>query len=90
MSDIIMPGGVSGVDLARAAAERRPQLAVLLTTGYAGDRMDMAPADLPWPVLRKPFQIDQLAEIAAALLGETPPPKKRASPRKRGLSAADE
>lgn len=89
MSDIVMPGGVSGVDLARRAAERRPHLAILLTTGYAGSRMDMAPADLPWPVLRKPFQIDQLAEVAASLLGEARRPKKKASPRKRGVSAAD-
>lgn len=68
MSDIIMPGGVSGVDLARSASAHRPDMAVLLTTGYAGERMDVAPADLPWPVLRKPFHADQLAEIASALL----------------------
>ena len=86
MSDVIMPGGVSGVDLARSASAHRPDMAVLLTTGYAGDRMDTAPADLPWPVLRKPFQIDQLAEIASALLaGREVPPKKR--PRKRRTSA---
>lgn len=84
MSDIIMPGGVSGVDLARAAADRQPDLAILLTTGYAGGRMETAPADLPWPVLRKPFQIDQLAEIAASLLAERPSPT--AEP---GLSGAD-
>ena len=93
MSDIVMPGGISGVDLARSAAANRPDMAVLLTTGYAGDRMDVAPADLPWPVLRKPFQVDQLAETASALLArrETPPPpKKKAAPRKRGVSVAGE
>ena len=68
MSDVVMPGGVSGVDLARVVSAERPDMAVLLTTGYAGDRLDAAPADLPWPVLRKPFQIDQLADIAATLL----------------------
>jgi len=70
MSDVIMPGGVSGVDLARAASASRPDMAVLLTTGYAGDRVDSAPVDLPWPVLRKPFQIEQLAEIVSALLAD--------------------
>lgn len=83
MSDIVMPGGVSGVDLARSASANRPDMAVLLTTGYAGERMDAAPADLPWPVLRKPFQVDQLAEIAGALLAVREPPKKT-KPRKRG------
>ncbi len=86
MTDIIMPGGVSGVELARAASAARPDLAVLLTTGYAGDHVARAPADLPWPVLRKPFQVDQLARVASALLeGRTPP--KRA--RRRKVSAAD-
>ena len=87
MSDIVMPGGVSGVDLARSASTHRPDMAVLLTTGYAGERMDVAPADLPWPVLRKPFQVEQLAEMVSALLADRrPPPKKK--PRKRGASAA--
>jgi len=87
MSDVIMPGGISGVDLARSVSAHRPDMAVLLTTGYAGEHMDTAPADLPWPVLRKPFQIDQLAEIASALLaGREVPPKKK--PRKRGTSDA--
>ena len=82
----LVPGGISGVDLARSVSRSQPDMAVLLTTGYAGDRMDTAPANLPWPVLRKPFQIDQLAEIASALLaGRDVPPKKR--PRKRRTSA---
>ena len=66
-------------------------MAVLLTTGYAGDRVDVAPADLPWPVLRKPFQVEQLAEIASTLLSgraRSAPKKKRAPSRKRGVSAA--
>ncbi|PIB94310.1 hybrid sensor histidine kinase/response regulator [Caulobacter sp. FWC2] len=93
MSDVIMPGGVSGVDLARSASAKRPDMAVLLTTGYAGDRMDTAPVDLPWPMLRKPFQIDQLAEIASALLAAREPrppekgPKKAPAPRKRRTGA---
>ncbi|WP_162247265.1 MULTISPECIES: PAS domain S-box protein [unclassified Caulobacter] len=91
MSDIVMPGGISGVDLARSASANRPDMAVLLTTGYAGDRVDVAPADLPWPVLRKPFQVEQLAEIAWTLLADRhrPAPKKKRVPsRKRGVSAA--
>ena len=92
MSDIVMPGGISGVDLARSVSANRPDMAVLLTTGYAGDRMDVAPADLPWPVLRKPFQVTQLAEMVSALLADREPrtlKKKRAPSRKRGVSAAD-
>ena len=93
ISDVIMPGGISGVDLARSVSANRPDMAVLLTTGYAGDHMDVAPADLPWPVLRKPFQIDQLAEVVLALLAgresAARPKKKRAPSRGRGVTAGD-
>ncbi|MBI1685929.1 hybrid sensor histidine kinase/response regulator [Caulobacter hibisci] len=65
LSDLVMPGGVSGVELARAVVQRAPDTAVLLTTGYAGDRLAAALEDLPWPVLRKPFRIEQLARALA-------------------------
>jgi hypothetical protein len=38
-------------------------------TGYAGDRLQGARAsDLPWPVLRKPFRGDQLADALVQAL----------------------
>jgi signal transduction histidine kinase len=72
MSDIIMPGGVSGVDLAHVAAARDTSMAILLTTGYAGEKLAMAPADLPWPLLRKPFRVEQLSEALVAVLERRP------------------
>ena len=36
-TDVILPGGMSGPDLARQARRRRPELKVLYTTGYARD-----------------------------------------------------
>ncbi len=38
LTDIIMPGSMSGLDLARAIRRRRPALPVLLTTGYSRRR----------------------------------------------------
>jgi signal transduction histidine kinase len=38
-SDIVLPGGVSGVALAEEASARQPDMAVLLATGYAGDEL---------------------------------------------------
>ncbi|PLR27687.1 hybrid sensor histidine kinase/response regulator [Caulobacter zeae] len=69
LSDLVMPGGVSGVELGRIVAERAPRTAVLLTTGYAGDRLAAALEDLPWPVLRKPFRIEQLHRALAEAVG---------------------
>ena len=36
-TDLIMPGGMNGVMLARAARERQPKIRILLTTGYGRD-----------------------------------------------------
>ncbi|MDB5456223.1 MAG: hybrid sensor histidine kinase/response regulator, partial [Caulobacter sp.] len=60
MSDVMMPGGKSGVDLAQALGEARPGLPVLLTSGYTGE--EMAAQAGPWPLLRKPYALDTLAK----------------------------
>ncbi|WP_421933552.1 PAS domain S-box protein [Phenylobacterium sp.] len=60
ISDIIMPGGMSGVELAKLARARDPDLPIVLTTGYAGDEFDGA-SEIAWPVVRKPFRAEQLS-----------------------------
>ncbi len=68
ISDIVMPGGMSGVELAQAAQDRDPDLPILLTSGYAGDRLAHGADSLSWPLLRKPFRADQLgAAVREAL-----------------------
>jgi PAS domain S-box-containing protein len=71
MTDIVMPGGMSGVDLAKAAQARRPGLKVLLSTGYAGEALDAEP-DGSWTVLRKPYRGEDLAVALRAALEEEP------------------
>jgi signal transduction histidine kinase len=67
-SDIMMPGSMSGSELAHVARARRPELKVLLTTGYdarAGTENDFAA-----PVLRKPYSVNALSDNIARLLQE--------------------
>lgn len=69
ITDYSMPK-MTGVQLASAARELRPNLPVLLATGYA-DLPQGANVDIPR--LRKPYQQDQLAaEISRALRGVRP------------------
>jgi signal transduction histidine kinase/CheY-like chemotaxis protein/integral membrane sensor domain MASE1 len=66
ISDIVMPGGISGLDLARILRERRPELPVLLATGYS----QYAPQVLSegFSLVEKPYHRDALAaSIAAAV-----------------------
>ncbi len=54
-SDVAMPGGATGVDLARAAHGLRPGLAVLLTSGYSGPALSRYGADGDYEILAKPY-----------------------------------
>ena len=63
LSDIVMPGGVSGVDLARRLKTVHPSLPVVLTTGYSGETLDDPEEAQAWPILRKPFRAEQLSAV---------------------------
>lgn len=63
LSDIVMPGGMTGIELAHQVARNYPAMRVVLTSGYAGDDVDAALADSPWPFLRKPYSSEELARI---------------------------
>jgi PAS domain S-box-containing protein len=65
-TDLIMPGGMNGVLLAREARRRKPHLPVLLTTGYADMSLARSDADgSEFPILHKPYQGP---ELCAAVL----------------------
>jgi CheY-like chemotaxis protein len=72
-SDIVMPGGVDGFDLAAEIGRRWPAIRVLLTSGFGGGNLEQSLAALPPGVrlLGKPYR---KAELAAALRSvlETP------------------
>jgi signal transduction histidine kinase len=70
LADIEMPG-MSGVELARIAAARHPNLPCLFVTGDP----DQALAEpLPGPVLGKPYSVEGLLEAVSAVLRRPWPP----------------
>ena len=60
-SDIVMPGGMNGLELAGAARERRPGLPVLLTSGYAEAVRFAAKTPFTEDLLVKPYRKVALA-----------------------------
>jgi PAS domain S-box-containing protein len=82
-SDVVMPGGASGVSLARKAQELRPALKVLLTSGYVGDGAPFT--DSPYPLIDKPYQIADLAQDVRRLLDEASPVRPRRSRRRKAV-----
>jgi len=63
-SDQVMPGGMSGLDLAEIIREKYPRTRVVLTSGYSADLIGRERVDkLGLKILRKPYQQSQLARI---------------------------
>lgn len=60
-TDIVMPGGMTGYELAAAARARRPGLRVLFTTGYARVPLPIEEGRTEEAVLRKPYRRSELA-----------------------------
>ena len=67
-SDVVMPGSMNGVDLAREIHRRYPGIPIVLTTGFSGNAL----TEEPFPVLRKPYQIEDFEHVVATALKGRP------------------
>jgi PAS domain S-box-containing protein len=70
ITDIAMPGGMNGMELAREASILRPELKTLLISGYAGESIDELATTETWPFLRKPYLQDDLEASLHSLFDE--------------------
>jgi PAS domain S-box-containing protein len=67
ISDIVMAGPIDGVGLARALRQHRPDLPVVLITGFSSSTTE---AELEFAVLRKPFEVSDLSRVIAKAVAE--------------------
>jgi CheY-like chemotaxis protein len=63
LTDLVMPGGMTGHELARRLQAKKPDLKVIFTSGYsadiAGRELELSPSE---NFLQKPFEREQLLE----------------------------
>lgn len=69
-TDVVMPGGLDGYQLATEARKRHRNLKVLITSGYAGHTLRGSES---LPILAKPYKMSDLAETVRALLDNSQP-----------------
>jgi signal transduction histidine kinase len=60
-TDLVMPGEFSGLELARAAAERWPHIRVVLTSGFSEPKINAQLAAAAARLLTKPYRKEDLA-----------------------------
>jgi signal transduction histidine kinase len=69
-SDVVMPNGMNGIELARQTRQRSKDMKVLLTSGYAGDVLERYRAVDEFPIIDKPFRLSDLAWRLRSILEE--------------------
>src|ERR1051325_9718516 len=67
LSDIVMPGGMTGDELAAILKRVHPTMRVVLMSGY---HQNVFAGETPWPFLPKPFQSATLIERVKHALAE--------------------
>jgi signal transduction histidine kinase len=70
-SDVVMPNGMNGIELAREARLLNNDIRVLLTSGYADDVMERYRATDEFPIIYKPYLLPDLAQRLRLILRTT-------------------
>ena len=79
-SDILMPGGMNGLELAREIGARFPAIPVLLTTGYSASAQDAVRHGVV--VLQKPYDFESLKRNIREAIEGTKTRRRQAEPAK--------
>jgi CheY-like chemotaxis protein len=69
-SDLVMPEGMSGLELVREAQRTRPDLKILLTSGYSARAVEESGSDLP--LIKKPYRLAEVVRRVREVLGRSP------------------
>ncbi len=73
-SDVVMPGGMNGYELAERASDNHPGLKVLLTSGYTEKTLaNNSQARFTADLLIKPYTMTDLTKRIRTLLGDSGP-----------------
>jgi len=73
ITDIIMPGGMNGIELARKVRELRPGIKVIYTSGFPAEALAERSGKLEGgPLLHKPYQRTEFADMVRKSVSAVP------------------
>jgi len=70
-TDVIMPGGISGIEMAKDILTLNPDALILMATGYAAKAdalIEHAHQSENIAAVAKPYDIDQIPELIASMI----------------------
>jgi PAS domain S-box-containing protein len=71
VTDIIMPGGMNGVELARRVHATHPEIRIVYTSGFPADALEERKMELvEGPLLRKPYQRAEFRAMIRSVMEE--------------------
>ena len=81
-SDVVMPGPIDGMELAQQARKHRPDLKVMLTSGYPDLETARSSEEsyVQWHILKKPYRRSELQQALAEMLGAQDDEQSRRAP----------
>ena len=68
LSDIVMPNGINGIEVAREARRLNKDIKILLASGYAGEVLERHHAVGEFPIIDKPYRMSELAARLRSIL----------------------
>ncbi len=88
-TDVVLPGGMSGPELAREAQRRRPGLKVLYTSGYTEKAIiHHGRLDQDVELIQKPYRKDNLARRLSAIMNQGEPDPRPGNPFRRSTTSS--
>jgi DNA-binding NtrC family response regulator len=67
LSDVVMPGKMTGIEMAAQLSQARPEMKVVLMSGYDSVALKMEP---DWHFIQKPFSVSEIQERIGNILSE--------------------
>jgi CheY-like chemotaxis protein len=68
LTDLVMPGGLSGIQLVEHIVAQRPAIKVLYVSGYTDTAMTQKLLERGQAIVLKPFTPDDLARTVGAIM----------------------
>ena len=65
VSDVVMPGKINGFEMAAQLNHERPEMKIVLMSGYSGEEVAMEPN---WHFIKKPFAVSEIREKIGSIL----------------------